>query len=388
MKQALPARPFVFGIDASNLLGGGGRTHLVELLSEITAGDHRVGRIIVWGDRETLALLPDNPLLEKVDLTISARSIVHRLCWQTFLLPAEARERHCDVLFVPGSLFLGDFRPFVTMSQNILPFDFMEMRRFGLSATTLRLLILRIVQTMTFRRADGIIFLSKFAQRLIVSNIGGIEGRACVVPHGVGNGFFLAPRAPRPLSACSRARPFRIVYVSIVDQYKHQWNVVRAVNAVRLRTGAPLTLELVGPGQNAPLRRLKRAMAECDPAGEWVFYRGPVDNGRLPEIYESADMAVFASSCENLPIVLLEKMASGLPIASSNRGPMPEVLKDGGGFFDPESIDEIADTIESMVRSDSLRGALSIRSFEIAKQYRWAQAAAETLGFARLVAAL
>ena len=47
-------------------------------------------------------------------------------------------------------------------------------------------------------------------------------------------------------------------------------------------------------------------------------------------------MGIFASSCESSSCVLIENMASGLPIACSNRGPMPEVLKDGGVYFDPE----------------------------------------------------
>ena len=57
--------------------------------------------------------------------------------------------------------------------------------------------------------------------------------------------------------------------------------------------------------------------------------------------YKDADLGVFASSCENLPIILIEKMASGLPIACSNKGPMPEVLGSAGVYFDPENSYEI-----------------------------------------------
>ena len=50
----------------------------------------------------------------------------------------------------------------------------------------------------------------------------------------------------------------------------------------------------------------------------------------MPEYLSKSNIFIFASSCENMPITLIEGMASGLPIACSDRGPMPEVLQDGG----------------------------------------------------------
>ena len=56
----------------------------------------------------------------------------------------------------------------------------------------------------------------------------------------------------------------------------------------------------------------------------------------LHQKYLDADLGLFASSCENMPNILLETMGAGLPIACSNRQPMPEILKNGGEYFDPE----------------------------------------------------
>jgi glycosyltransferase involved in cell wall biosynthesis len=65
-----------------------------------------------------------------------------------------------------------------------------------------------------------------------------------------------------------------------------------------------------------------------------------------------------------MPITLIEGMASGLPIACSNRGPMPEVLKEGGTYFDPEDPSSIAKAIQSLVEDPSLR----IKSIEISRK--------------------
>jgi glycosyltransferase involved in cell wall biosynthesis len=101
----------------------------------------------------------------------------------------------------------------------------------------------------------------------------------------------------------------------------------------------------------------------------------------LPALLAEADVFVFASSCENMPNTLVEAMASGLPIASSNRGPMPEVLQDAGVYFDPEDARSIADAIEPLLIDPTLRDSLAHRAFELARKYSWERCAAETWAF-------
>ena len=68
----------------------------------------------------------------------------------------------------------------------------------------------------------------------------------------------------------------------------------------------------------------------------------------MPEYLSKSNIFIFASSCENMPITLIEGMASGLPIACSDRGPMPEVLQDGGVYFNPEDCKSIVFAIEKL----------------------------------------
>jgi len=56
-----------------------------------------------------------------------------------------------------------------------------------------------------------------------------------------------------------------------------------------------------------------------DPEVRWVHYRGAVSYDALHQIYAEADIGNFASSCENLPIILLVTMAAGLPVVCSNQ---------------------------------------------------------------------
>jgi glycosyltransferase involved in cell wall biosynthesis len=131
---------------------------------------------------------------------------------------------------------------------------------------------------------------------------------------------------------------------------------------------------------------LKKTLERVDPSGEFIRYSGHVPYSELPARYAQADLFLFASSCENMPNILLEGMASGLPIACSNRGPMPEVLGDAGVYFDPENADDIARALRELIDSPTLRARLSKASFERVQVYSWRRCARETFGFLASVA--
>jgi glycosyltransferase involved in cell wall biosynthesis len=95
----------------------------------------------------------------------------------------------------------------------------------------------------------------------------------------------------------------------------------------------------------------------------------------LHQAYERADGFVFASSCENLPNTLLEAMAAGLPIACSDRGPMREVLCDGGLYFDPDKEEEILGALRLLLESEGLREEFGAVAQSRARAFTWERCA-------------
>jgi glycosyltransferase involved in cell wall biosynthesis len=266
----------------------------------------------------------------------------------------------------------------------MLPFEWSEARLYGISWFTLKLLLVRILQLNTFRQADGLIFLTEYAQTAISRFLNGTTGRRALIPHGVDERFRKKPKPQRPISTYSAESPFRLLYVSPVAPYKHQWHVMEAVHQLR-QMGLPLVLELVGPSYHST-KRFFKALTQWDPNGEWIQYRGEIPFIHLHEIYNEAEVFVYASSCENMPNILLEAMDSGLPIASSNRGPMPEMLDKAAVYFDPEHPVEIANAIKTLVDDPRLREEKSWASYEAAKPYTWKRCAQDTFDFLAHVA--
>jgi glycosyltransferase involved in cell wall biosynthesis len=155
------------------------------------------------------------------------------------------------------------------------------------------------------------------------------------------------------------------------------------VNACLLlrQAGFELKLHLVGSIEGPGKQMLLDTVKECDPNSEFVTISNHINSEFLPHILFNADIFVFASSCENMPNSLVEGMASGLPIACSERGPMPEVLGDAGTYFDPENILSIVDALRHLITSEDVRNDLSEKAYKRALNFSWEKCASETVAY-------
>lgn len=371
----------ILGIDASNIRGGGGVTHLSEILRFALPSDFGFQKVIIWSGQKTLSSIDNRSWLEKVNASALDGSLPKRIWWQQFVLPKLLKENNCSLLFSPGgSLPRRVSVPTVTMSQNLLPFEIAEMRRYGFSLGFFRYLLLHVSQCQNFRKSNGIIFLTEYARSAVMRHVKSLSGHFAIIPHGIDKVFFLAPRRQKTASAFSEEKPIKLLYVSIINLYKHQWHVVEATAELR-RQNTPVVLDLIGPAYLPALRRLRKTMQRVDIDENFIRYKGTVPYSKLNNFYHQADIFVFASSCENMPNILLEAMAAGIPIACSNHGPMPEILGDAGVYFDPEQPDEIAAAIQSLIEDVSLREHCAWSAYERAQQYSWERCARETFSF-------
>ncbi len=371
-------------LDASNIRGvGGGVTHLRELLRAAYPPEYGFSQIFVWGGAATLSELDNRPWLCKMHDPILDRNLPLRAGWQLLQLDRVARQNKCNFLFAPGGVYAGNIRPFVAMSQNMLAFEWAEARRYGVSAWTLKFLLLRYAQSATFKRADGIIFLTEYARNKVCQLLGRAVPLTTIIPHGVAAEY---RHPPRISNLPARGAPYRLLYISTIAPYKHQWRVIQAAAQLR-QSGVNVTLELIGALGPAS-HKFFDALNRLDPVRAWVHYRGEVSShDELRHSLEAADVFVFASSCETISITLLEAMASGLPIACSNRGPMPEVLGEAGVYFDPEQPAQIAAAIRQLLDDPALREQKAWLAYERAKAFTWERCAQETFSFLAQVTA-
>lgn len=365
------------GIDASRNRSGGAKAHLVGILAEGDPIKFGISEVHVWAYQSLLNSVPDRPWLIKHNPPELEQSLLKQMWWQRFRFAAEAGMAGCKIVLNTDAGTISTFRPAVTMSRDMLSYEPGVIERFGFSRARLRLILLRYMQNRSLRKADGAVFLTRYAANVIQRSCGPLP---CIayIPHGVGGDFKCTQRINNwPENG---ERSIRCIYVSNAALYKHQWEVVRAIATLRKR-GHNLTLALVGGGTGRAQQLLQEEIAVSDPEGEFVQQLNFLPQNELPSQLANADLFVFASSCENMPNTLVEAMAAGLPIACSDRGPMPEVLADGGIYFDPEDAGSIADATEKIIQNPILRSTITQRAKTLSEQYSWSRCANETWAF-------
>jgi glycosyltransferase involved in cell wall biosynthesis len=109
--------------------------------------------------------------------------------------------------------------------------------------------------------------------------------------------------------------------------------------------GTPVQLYLIGDG---PLREQLKQQAAALGLAERAHFLGSIDQYRLPQWYQAADLFVLPSRSEGVPNVLLEASACGLPWVASRVGGIPEIMDRGKGYLvTPERVDELAEGIKT-----------------------------------------
>jgi len=361
-------------IDASRNRSGGAKAHLIGILSEIEPEKYSVKEIHVWSYPELLTLIPEKKWLIKHSPKELNKSIFSQLFWQKFTFPKELKEFKCDIVLNTDGGTVCRYQPSVTMSRDMLSYEPGEMDRYKYGKSWFRLLLLKYMQNSSFNAATGVVFLTNYAAHIIQKSCGTLKNIA-IIPHGVGSEF---SNKNQSVEWPENDDAINCLYVSNTAPYKHQWMVIKAIKFLR-NQGYNINLILAG-GKGGGHHLVEEAISDCK-AEKFVTMLGYVKPANLPEILASSHIFIFASSCENMPNTLVEAMSVGLPIACSNRGPMPEVLEDSGIYFDPENIESIKESIEELLVNESRRKEMTVKTKIKANSYSWKRCANETMEY-------
>ena len=261
----------------------------------------------------------------------------------------------------------------MTMFENMIPFDLAQRRKYPLGYMRVRNWLLERVMLRSMKKADQVICHSEFAEKVIENNAPGLSSKIVVIPHGIGLRF----RSDRALRPEWLPAERYILYVSTIDVYKAQVEVVRAYALLKQRRPSLEKLVLVGPERPHYAQKVRDEIARLALQPD-VFLTGPVSHDQLPSLYQNALINVFASECESCPNIMLEALASGRPLLASNRPPMPEFAGDAAIYFDPSNPQELAEKLRSIIDDPVRLAELSAKATERSQLYDWAKLARTT----------
>ena len=207
----------------------------------------------------------------------------------------------------------------------------------------------KVVYGWTIRRSRIVITISEHARRSIIERYGVAPERVRSIPLAVDPERF----KPSDKVSLGLERPY-LVYPARPWRHKNHARLFRAFALLR-RERPELRLVLTGEGDYGPL-----------PDG--VEARGRVSADELVELYRGAAALVFPSLYEGFGMPVVEAMACGCPVASSNVTSLPEVVGDAARLFDPLDPEAIAAAVDDVLSDPAPWIA---RGLERAKLFTW-----------------
>ncbi|MDA9658425.1 glycosyltransferase [Candidatus Pelagibacter sp.] len=354
----------IIGIDASTIKSDGGVEHLSQILNKFKF-NNKIKKIYIWSSKKNLRKIRSTPQIIKINNFFLNSNIIFKIIWQLFFFNKEIRSAKCDLLLLcSGYQFSKKICKRVILFQNILPFLKNDIKN----------KILKFLYSKANKTSDGTIFLSKYCKKLISKKIN-ITNNNRVIYHGVDEIYFKKPR----LRKKSNKKIINLAYVSSISHDKNQLNLLEAL-VILSKKNYFFKLYLLGP-LDQKIKKLFYKKIYMIKKFNKIIHKKTNSKKMIKKILEKTDISVYPSKHETFGISLLESMANSQVICCSNRSTMPELLKDGGLYFNPESPINIARCIEILIKNKKLGHSLAQKSFNIALKFSWKKCSVETFNF-------
>jgi glycosyltransferase involved in cell wall biosynthesis len=260
----------------------------------------------------------------------------------------------------------------VTTIHDVIPFVNPK------ACTTLDRLIYRFWLPVIVQRMDAVITVSSFS-KLDLSKYLNIPGRNIFVTYQATDSKFrlLAEAEIAPvLGRNGVARPY-ILYVGSLEPRKNLLRLLDAYQQV-LKWSRHWRLIIVGARNYWKSSPVAEKVKQLGLQGQ-VIFTGYISDEDLPSLYNAADLFVFPSLYEGFGLPVLEAMACGTPVVTSNSSSLPEVAGDAAILVDPYSVEAIYAAMRRVLEDPELAKELRRRGLERALQFTWEKTARETI---------
>lgn len=360
-------------------------THLLHLLEGLDALEEKDQQYVLLAPRFRRAYTVRAPQLsdrfrevEVVSALARLGENVEQVWWEQIGIVRAGVQEHVDLLHSPyWSNPLWSPWPTVVTVHDVIQFVLPEYAWRKISRVYFGIV------SRGARRADAIITVSECSKRDIVKLLNVPPERIHVIGNAVDES--LHPVRDAWLLASVRERygigPHFILYFGGFDLRK---NVPRLIEAYarmpeRLRREYPLVV--AGRYQNLghPLYPDPRATVERLGLQGQVVFTGQFREQDKAPLLSAATVFIYPSLYEGFGVPVLESMACGTPLVTSNRSALPEVAGDAGLLVDPYDTDAICQALVDLLENRERREELARRGLERARHFTWRQVAEQTV---------
>ncbi len=238
----------------------------------------------------------------------------------------------------------------------------------------------RLLLKLALKWADRIITVSSYTKDEIVKHLNADNSKIKVV-HLAADSMFKPIKNKRKIDKTKTKYKIEGSYIlSVGKSYTHKNipHLIRAFKKVTTDGNSEHLLVLVGEKYWGPANFEVMKTIEDLQLGKRVIWPGYVDDEDMPSLYSGAELFVMPSYYEGFGLPLLEAMSCGTPVIASNATSIPEVLGDAGILVSPFDVDELAQSMLTLLKDETKRKELIEKGLERSRMFSWEKCAKET----------
>lgn len=231
----------------------------------------------------------------------------------------------------------------------------------------------------SLKKANVIITSSNSTKKDLMQRYNVGEGKIWVLYHAPDEQFCAANDEKDLLNTRKKynAEAGYILHISSLDPRDNTPVVIRAYHKALCESKVSQKL-IIGGDVGSERRGLEKLITELN-LKDSVIFTGRLSEKELVALYHAADLFIEPSLYEGFGFQVVEAMACGIPVITSNVTALPEVVGDAGILVSPSDIEGLASALVRVLTDSGLRESMRQKSLERAKFFSWDRVAKETL---------
>ena len=343
---------------------------LLTALAESTAVESIAAFIPPW---HTDLGIPRVPKIRPITCRGLSRNRVGRILYEQLVLPIGAALQRPDVL-----LSTCNVKPFLWRGPSVVVVQSIQYLFFPELYGTLRHSYLQSSVPASIRQAGAVIAVSEWEREEIVARFNVDPDRVFTVHHGISNLVRKSVRRSGDTDVKRKeGRPY-VVIVSTLYRFKNHARLIEAFAQVTKDYRIPHELVIAGGEADVTYSELQRVARMCG-ITERVRFLGPVHHSEVPRLVAEADVVAYPSLMETFGHPIVEALALGRSVLTSNCGAMAEIAADAARLVDPNDAADMAAGLAELILDARLRERLARDGPRRAAEFTWERCAEGTV---------
>lgn len=235
-------------------------------------------------------------------------------------------------------------------------------------------------------RADKIVTISMNSKKEIMEYLDVAEDRIDIVYPGIDANIYSKDFPPQRFEETKAKYRLPSRYILYLGTLEPRKNIGRIIDAyVLFIKEADEEINLVIAGKKGWMFDEIFKKVEDYGLEDKIIFTGYVDEGDKPLIYKMSDLFIFPSLYEGFGMPVLEAMAAGVPVITSNTSALPEVAGDAALLINPLDVEDIAYAIKKLMKDEALRNSLIQKGQKRSRDFSWKKSAEKLLDIYREV---